>query len=94
MADPMDHLQLHVAHGGGVTIPMERAHEFMWLHATIALPARATASATPTSLGKRLWHSRLGHIGEPQLDELLCHVEGLSYASHEKLVFCETCAVF
>jgi hypothetical protein len=26
LADPMDHLQLHAAHGGGVKIPMERAH--------------------------------------------------------------------
>ena len=94
LADPMDHLQLHAAHGGGVKIPMERAHGLIWLPATVALPARATASAATASSGKRLWHSRLGHIGEPQLDELLTgHVEGLGYASHEKLGFCETCAV-
>jgi hypothetical protein len=31
LADPMDHLQFHAAHGGGVNIPMERAHGLMWL---------------------------------------------------------------
>jgi hypothetical protein len=93
LADPMDHLQLHAAHGGGVKIPMERAHGLIWLPATVALSARATVSAATASSGKRLLHSRLGHIGEPQLDELLTgHVEGLGYASHEKLGFCETYA--
>jgi hypothetical protein len=92
LADPIDHLQLHAAHSGGVKIPLEPAHGLIRLPMTVALLARATASAATASSRKRLWHSRLGHIGEPQLDELLtCHVEGLGCASHEKLGFCETC---
>jgi hypothetical protein len=94
MTDPMDNLQLHAAHGGGVKSLMERAHGRIRLHATVALPARATASAATALSGKRLWHSRLGPVGELQLDELLtCHVEGLGDESHEKLELCETCAV-
>jgi hypothetical protein len=80
-ADPMDHLQVHAAPGGGVKIPMERAHGLIWLPTTVALPACAMASAATASSGKRLWHSRLGHIGHPQLDELLTsHVE--AWAMH------------
>jgi hypothetical protein len=90
----MDHLQLHASHGGGAKIPMERTHRLIWLPATIALPTRTAAPAAPASKGMWMWHSRLGHIGEPHLEELFtCYVEGLGYASHGKLGFCETYVV-
>jgi hypothetical protein len=46
------------------------------------------------AIGKRLWHSRLGHLGESQLDGLLAtHAEDVAFSALEKLGFCETCAV-
>jgi hypothetical protein len=46
-------------------------------------------------LEKRLWHSRLGHLGESQLDGLLAtQVEGVALSVSEKLGFCETCDVY
>jgi hypothetical protein len=41
--DPVDHLRLHAGHGGGVVVPLERAHLLVWL------PARV-ASSSPTAL--------------------------------------------
>jgi hypothetical protein len=31
LADPEDHLRLHAGHGGGVAVPLERAHLLVWL---------------------------------------------------------------
>jgi hypothetical protein len=42
LADPVDHLRLHAGHGGGVVVPLERAHMLVWW------PARV-ASLNPTS---------------------------------------------
>jgi hypothetical protein len=46
------------------------------------------------AIGKRLWDSRIGHLGESQLDGLLAtQVEGMAFSASGKLVFCETCVV-
>jgi hypothetical protein len=43
------------------------------------------------SFGKRLWHSRLGHLGVSQLNKMLTYgVEGLDYTSSQQVGFCET----
>jgi hypothetical protein len=94
LADPVDSLRLHAAHGGGVIVPLERAHCLVWLPVRIASPTVATASVATTPSGKRLWHSRLGHLGESRLDELVTtSVEGLDFSSSEKIGFYETCAM-
>jgi hypothetical protein len=93
LADPVDHLRLHASHGGGVVVPLERAHLLVWLPARIA-SSNPTTSVATAPLEKRLWHSRLGHLGESQLDGLLAtQVEGVAFSASEKLSFCETCDV-
>jgi hypothetical protein len=93
-ADHVDHLRLHPGHGGGVVVPLERAHLLVWLPTRVT-SSNPTASVATAPLQKRLWHSRLGHLGELQLDGLLATlVEGVAFSASEKLGFCETCAVF
>jgi hypothetical protein len=93
LVDPMDHLRLHAGHGGGVVVPLDRAHLLVWLSARVA-SSNPTASVGTTPLQKRLWHSRLGHHGELQLDGLLATpVESVAFSASEKLGFCETCVV-
>jgi hypothetical protein len=36
LADPVDHLRLHADRGGGVVVPLERAHLLVWLPARVA----------------------------------------------------------
>jgi hypothetical protein len=86
LADPVDHFRLHAAHSGGVMVPLERAHRLVWLPTRIASPTVSSALVTTTPSGKRLWHSRLGYIGESRLHELLtiC-VEGIDFPLSEKL---------
>jgi hypothetical protein len=91
LADPVDHLRLHAGHGGGVMIPLERAHLMVRLPAWVASPS-PTASIAITPLEKILWHSRLGHLGESQLDGLLAtQMAGVALFASEKLGLCETC---
>jgi hypothetical protein len=93
LADPVDHLRLHGGHGGGVVVPLERAHLLVWLPARVA-SSNPTASVATVPLEKQLWHSRLGHHGESQLDRLLAtQLEGVAFSASEKLSLCETCAV-
>jgi hypothetical protein len=70
LVDPVDHLRFHAGHGGGVVVLLERADLLVWLPARVA-SSNPTASVATTPLQKRLWHSRLGHLGESQLDRLL-----------------------
>jgi hypothetical protein len=47
-----------------------------------------------SAIGKRLWHSRLSHLGESQLDGLLASpVESVAFSASEKLGFCKTMEV-
>jgi hypothetical protein len=93
LADPVNHLSLHAGHGGGVVVPLQRAHLLVWLPARVA-SSNLTASVATAPLEKRLWRSRLGHLGESQLDGLLAtQVEGVVFSGSEKLGFCETCDV-
>jgi hypothetical protein len=93
LADPVDHLRLHASQGGGVVVPLERAHLLVWLLARVA-SSNPTASIATAPLQKRLWYSRLGHLGESQLDGLLvAPVEGMAFSASVKLGFCETCVV-
>jgi hypothetical protein len=93
LADPADHLRFHAGHGGGVVVPLELAHLLVWLPARVA-SSIPTASVATAPLHKRLWHSRLVHLGESQLDGLLAaHVEGVALSASKKLGFCETCVV-
>jgi hypothetical protein len=72
---------------------LERAHLLVWLPARVA-SSNPTASVATAPLEKRLWRSRLVHLGESQLDVLLAnHVEGVAFSASEKLGFCETCVV-
>jgi hypothetical protein len=88
--DPMDHLCLHAGHGGGVVVPLERAHLLVWLPARVA-SSNPTTSVASAPLEKRLWHSRLGHLGESQLDGLLAtHMEGVGFFASKVLGFYET----
>jgi hypothetical protein len=93
LADPVDHLCLHAGHGGSVVVPLERAHLLVWLSVRIASSNPSASVATAPS-EERLWHSRLGHLGESQLDGLLATpVEGVGFSASEKLGLCETCVV-
>jgi hypothetical protein len=93
LADPVDHLCLHAGHGGGAVVPLERAHSLVWLPARVA-SSNPTASVSTAPLEKWLWHSRLGHLGESQLDGFWStQVEGVAFSASEKLGFCETCVV-
>jgi hypothetical protein len=92
LADPVDHLPLHAGHGGGLVVPLEPAHLLVWLPAQVA-SSNPTASVATAPLEKRLWHSRLGHLGG-QLNGLLAtQVEGVEFPASEKVGFCETCVV-
>jgi hypothetical protein len=69
---------------------------FYWsAHLLVWLPARVASSNPPSSvvtapLEERVWHSRLGHLGESQLNGLLTTpVEGAAFFASEKLGFCE-----
>jgi hypothetical protein len=93
LSDPVDHPRLHAGRGGGVVVPLERAHLLVWLPARVA-SSNPTALVATAPLQKQLWHSRLGHLGESQLDGLLTtQVEAVAFSASEKLGFCETCAV-
>jgi hypothetical protein len=93
LGDRLDHLRLHAGHAGGVVVPLERAHLLVWLPARVAA-WNPTDSVATAPLEKRLWHSRLGHLGESQLDGLLATpVEGMAFSASEKLGSCETCVV-
>jgi hypothetical protein len=84
-ADSVDHLRFLAGHGGGVVVPLER----VWVASS-----NPTASVATAPLKERLWHSRIGHLGESQLDGLLATpVEGVAFSASEKLGFCETCIV-
>jgi hypothetical protein len=54
LADHVDHLRLHDAHGGGVAVLLERAYHWVWLPARLASPMVATISVATTPSGKRL----------------------------------------
>jgi hypothetical protein len=69
LADPVVHLRLVAGHGGGVVVPLERAHLLVWLPARVA-SSNATASVATAPLEKRLWHSPLGHLSESQISAL------------------------
>jgi hypothetical protein len=89
----VDHLRLHAGHGGGVAVPLERAHLLVWLPARVT-SSTPTASVATAPLQKRLWHSRLDHFGDSKLDGLLASRVGVvAHSATEKLGFCETCAV-
>jgi transposase InsO family protein len=94
LLDPVDHLRLHAGHGGGVVVPFERAHLFVLLPARDA-SSNPAASVANAPLEKRLSHSRLGHLGDSQLDMLLLAtpVEGVAFSAFEKLGFYETRAM-
>jgi hypothetical protein len=93
LADPVDHLRPHAGHVGGVVVPLERAHLLVWLPARVA-SSNPTASDATAPLQKRLWHSRLGHLSESQLDGLLATpVHGDAVSASEMFGFCETCVV-
>jgi hypothetical protein len=93
LADPVGHLRLYAGHGGGVVVPLKRTHLLVWLPARVA-SSNPTAPVATTPLRKRLWHYRLGHLGESQLDGLLASpVEGVASSASEKLGFYETCVV-
>jgi hypothetical protein len=65
----------------------------VWLPARIA-PSSPTALVATAPLGERLWHSRLGRLGESQLDGLLVTpVEGVAFSASETLGLCETCVL-
>jgi hypothetical protein len=70
LADPVDQSLRHAGHCGGVVVPLERAHLLVWLPARVA-SSNPTASVANAPLHRRLWHSRLSHLGESQLDGLL-----------------------
>jgi hypothetical protein len=79
LAGPVDNLRLHAGHGGGVVVPLERAHLLVWLPARVA-SLNPTASVVTAPLQKRLWHSRVGHLSESQLDGILATpVEGVAF---------------
>jgi hypothetical protein len=93
IAHHVDHLCFHAGHGGGVVVPLERAHLLVWLPARVA-SLNHSASVATAPLGKRLWHSRLGHLGESQLDELLAtRVESVAFFASKEWGLCETCVV-
>jgi hypothetical protein len=60
--DPCDVLCAHAQHGGGVTTPLYRAHDLVWL----PTPVVPFVSASPAMVrpSKLLWHLRPGHLGE------------------------------
>jgi hypothetical protein len=75
-----------------VVVPLEQVHLLVWLPARVA-SLNPTASVATATLQKRLWHSRLGHLGELQLDWLLATpVEGVALSASEKMGYCEACA--
>jgi hypothetical protein len=93
IAHHVDHLCLHAGHGGGVVVPLERAHLLVWLPARVA-SLNHSASVATAPFGKRLWHSRLGHLDESQLDGLLAtRVESVAFFASEELGLCKTCVV-
>jgi hypothetical protein len=51
LACPVDHLRIHAGHGGGVVVPLKRAHLLVWLPARVALP-NPTASVATVPLQK------------------------------------------
>jgi hypothetical protein len=53
LADPVDHLRLHAGHGGGVVVPLKRAHLLVWLRAQVASSTRIASVAT-APLQKRM----------------------------------------
>jgi hypothetical protein len=54
LADPVDHLRLYAGHGGGVVVPLERAHLLVWL------PARVTSWNPTTSVATAPLQKRWG----------------------------------
>jgi hypothetical protein len=60
--DPCDVLCAHAQHGGGVSIPLHRAHGLVWLPTSVVPSVSASPAMVRTS--KFLWHLRLGHLEE------------------------------
>ena len=90
--DPCDVLCAHAQHGGGVTIPLHRAHGLVWLPTSVVPSVSASpAMARPS---KFLWHLRLGHLGESCMDRLVqLGTSGVQVSKSDRLCFCETCAL-
>ena len=94
LEEPVDYLEIQSS-GSIFKLPLIRALGLIWLPAPDGGCADTAVVASAAVVeSKRLWHARLGHLGESGMSELLkTGVSGLGYTAREVLGFCDSCAI-